>query len=161
LRKRDVAKSTAQKKSDKKKRGSFARSRSSVRYPELHEAGGRAVVPPHPVKPPFSPMAPPNKRLAHLVRIELVEPYARDLNLNDPTERATLRAHMSDGRTFDHIAQVVYAEGERERVVEAALGQRITCESDLHAVRKILDRRARALEMARGALQSRYACIER
>jgi hypothetical protein len=97
-------------------------------------------------------MAAPLRTPRYLVRIEsdgYMKHTGEDLM---PTEVCPLRAYYSDGSVEDHEALVTYGEREREQIIERAMARKAT-EEDMRHMRRIVDRRNRAVERVRGAIQ--------
>lgn len=99
-------------------------------------------------------MAAPMRRIASLVRIENAG-WSRVSDLDKPTEECVLTAVLSDGRRIERTAQVTYAAGERERLLEAVLSGNGT-EADVRVAQDVLHRRAKAVENVRGDLQREF-----
>ena len=119
----------------------------------------RMRTPVYPPKPGFSPMAEPRRRLVALTAVAVVEPWAASPDLTKPSETCTLRATLSDGRTVDRKAKVTYRKNEREKVLERLTDPGQDTRADERAIASLnamRDRRFRAIERVRGALQSEF-----
>ena len=126
-----------------------------VRHPELHDRGGRAIQPTQPEKPMWNTAAPPNFKIVTLVRIDVGE-WGRIPEMKRSHEAVTVTAVLSDGRTDARQAVCLYEAGEREKIMEQALGRKDN-EAALIATKRLLRLRSMAVEKARGELQKLYA----
>lgn len=141
----------------KKSKGSGA-GRKGLRHPELHDRGSRAIQPSRPEQPKSHASPSPVRRLVTIDRVE-VGPWASTPDLGRGFEEVCVVAVLSDYRLVTRWAQIVYATGERERIMEAVADSATSAsetERATRTLRNILCRRASAIQKCRGELEREY-----
>ena len=100
-------------------------------------------------KPGFSGMAAPLRRLVTLVSVGTPQPWQREIG-DVPAETILLQASLSDGTVVERMVRVTYGQHEREDALTAAT------DGDWQTLRRLYDRRSRAIERGRASFQKEF-----